>query len=55
MAEHWPKDHLDGYIKKLEEQINGIKDLLRGLKQIQAKKQKEINRKLRDTGPRGAA
>ena len=54
-AEQWDKSHLDMYIKELEDQVEDIQYLLKGLKSIQTKKQKEINRKLRDSGPRGAA
>ena len=55
VAETWPKEHLENYIKNLEEQINDIHALLKELKVIQRRKQKERDRKLRETGPRGAA
>jgi len=55
VAETWPKEHLDNYIKNLEDQINDIHALLKELKIIQRRKQKERDRKLRETGPRGAA
>ena len=54
VAEGWPKEHLDDYIKNLETQVNDIRELLKDLKSIQAKKQKEINKKLRESGTRGA-
>ena len=54
VAEKWPKEHLDDYIKNLEEQINNIRELVIKLKEIQRKKQKQIDRKLRESGARGA-
>ena len=54
IAEKWPKSHLDEYIKDLEGQANELKELVQALKAIQRRKQKEIDRKLRDNGPRGA-
>jgi hypothetical protein len=54
IAEQWPKSHLDDYIKGLEGQTDELKELIQALKTIQKRKQKEIDRKLRDSGPRGA-
>ena len=53
IAENWPKSHLDDYIKALDNQVKDIKDLLYDLKAIQSRKQKEIDKKLRDPGTRG--
>jgi len=55
IAEAWPLGHLNDYIKNLEIQVSEIRELVNELKRIQRKKQKEVNRKIRDTGPRGAA
>ena len=54
LAQQWPLDHLNNYVKQLESQVVDIKELVRELKKIQATKQKEVNRKLRDSGTRGA-
>lgn len=53
-AKLWPKSHLDDYIKNLEEQVHQIKELLYELRLLQKQKQKEIDKKLRDSGPRGS-
>jgi hypothetical protein len=55
VAEGWPKSHLDDYIKNLESQVEDIRKLLHELKTIQSRKQREINRKLRnpESGTRG--
>ena len=45
---------LEDYVKKVEEQLIELKQFHQQLKAIQARKQKEINKKLRDSGPRGA-
>jgi len=55
VANTWPKEHLENYIKNLEGQINDIQDLVKDLKVLLKRKQKERDRKLRETGPRGAA
>ncbi len=54
VAERWPKPQLDDYVKELEGQVNELKELVQALKTIQKRKQKEIDRKLRDSGTRGA-
>ena len=56
VARLWPKEHLDGYIEQLDEQIADLRDFVKQLKVIQKEKQKEIDRKLsrKDTGVRGA-
>ena len=54
VAQEWPLEHLNGYIENLEEQISDIRGLIQELKSIQKSKQRERNRKLRDSGTRGA-
>jgi hypothetical protein len=54
IAEAWQLEHLKNYIDNLESQVNDIKDLLKALREIERKKQKAVNRKLRESGPRGA-
>jgi len=55
IAESWPKDHLENYIRQLESQVSDIRELVKELKKIRDAKQKEINRKLRDSGPRAGS
>lgn len=50
IAREWPPEHLDDYIKRLDEQVKNTNELIRELKLIQRQKK----RKLKDSGPRGA-
>lgn len=54
VARTWSKSHLDDYIKGLEIQVSSIKELLSELKALQKVEQKKIDKKLRESGTRGA-
>lgn len=50
----WPIETTRVYISNLEEQIGELRELVRDLRSMEKVKQRAIDKKLRESGPRGA-